>query len=48
MYKDIATKQTLMRRRYVDSLRHTLQVDWIPYMDEIAEQIGCKPDIGEK
>ncbi|GFY40616.1 uncharacterized protein TNIN_13861 [Trichonephila inaurata madagascariensis] len=33
-----------MRRRYIDSPRHTLEVDFISYQDELAEQIGVKPN----
>nr|DBA18131.1 TPA: hypothetical protein GDO54_016415 [Pyxicephalus adspersus] len=32
-------------RVYVKSERHTIQVDYVPYMDEIADEIGCKPNI---
>lgn len=46
MLEDIRRKQAKMAERYVSSPRHTIQVDWIPYMDELAEQVGCKPDIG--
>jgi len=31
--------------QYVDSQRHTVQVDMIEYMDDIAERIGCKPNL---
>ena len=45
MVNDIKLKRSLMRERYVESQRHTIQVDWIPYMDELAEQCGVKPDV---
>ncbi|KAI6240602.1 Dimethylaniline monooxygenase [N-oxide-forming] [Aphelenchoides fujianensis] len=32
-----------MWKRYVKSPRHTIQVDFSSYMDELAELIGCKP-----
>uniref|UniRef100_A0A8C4PZQ1 Flavin-containing monooxygenase n=1 Tax=Eptatretus burgeri TaxID=7764 RepID=A0A8C4PZQ1_EPTBU len=32
-----------LKKWYVDSQRHTLQVDYITYMDEIGELIGVKP-----
>ena len=32
-------------RRYVKSQRHTIQVDYIPYMDELACQVGVKPSL---
>jgi dimethylaniline monooxygenase (N-oxide forming) len=45
MWEDIRAKHEAMASRYVESSRHTIQVDWIPFMDEIAEQVGCKPDL---
>ncbi|XP_029843021.2 flavin-containing monooxygenase 5 [Ixodes scapularis] len=45
MYDDIARKRAALRRRYVDSPRHTIQVDWIDYMDELADQFGARPKI---
>uniref|UniRef100_A0A914RYI2 Flavin-containing monooxygenase n=1 Tax=Parascaris equorum TaxID=6256 RepID=A0A914RYI2_PAREQ len=30
---------------YYKSTRHTLQVDYMKYMDELAELIGCKPNV---
>lgn len=36
-----------MAKRYVKSTRHTIQVDYLPFMDELAELNQCKPDIGE-
>lgn len=46
MLQDIQLKRDVMAKRYVKSQRHTIQVDWIPYMDELAEKAGCKPRIG--
>lgn len=31
--------------RYVTSQRHTIQVDYLTYMDEIAEVVGVQPSI---
>lgn len=31
--------------RYVASQRHTIQVDYIPYMDELAKQINVRPNL---
>ncbi|XP_072130334.1 flavin-containing monooxygenase 5-like isoform X2 [Mobula birostris] len=45
MMADILEKKKNMTKRYVTSQRHTIQVDFIPYMDEIAELIGVKPNI---
>ncbi|XP_049521466.1 flavin-containing monooxygenase 5-like isoform X6 [Dermacentor silvarum] len=45
MFENIRKKREHMRRRYVASPRHTIQVDWINYMDELASQIGARPNI---
>ncbi|KAJ8321896.1 hypothetical protein KUTeg_000367 [Tegillarca granosa] len=47
MRADIAKKHAAMAMRYTHSQRHTIQVDWIPFMDELAELNGCKPNIGK-
>ena len=33
-----------MKKRYRSSKRHTIQVDYVTYMDEIAEPIGVSPN----
>ncbi|XP_069555235.1 flavin-containing monooxygenase 5-like [Brachyistius frenatus] len=45
MLKDVQCKQESMIKRYVSSQRHTIQVDYVPYMDEIAELVGVRPNI---
>lgn len=45
MLKDITNKRREMKHRYFSSSKHTIQVDFLPYMDEIAELICCKPPI---
>uniref|UniRef100_A0A3Q3ETS5 Flavin-containing monooxygenase n=1 Tax=Labrus bergylta TaxID=56723 RepID=A0A3Q3ETS5_9LABR len=45
MMKDIQCKKKTMAQRYVSSQRHTIQVDYISYMDEIAEQVGVRPSV---
>uniref|UniRef100_T1JB49 Flavin-containing monooxygenase n=1 Tax=Strigamia maritima TaxID=126957 RepID=T1JB49_STRMM len=40
MRADIQSKRERITKKYVASQRHTIQVDYIPYMDEIAELIG--------
>ncbi|XP_055041847.2 flavin-containing monooxygenase 5 [Misgurnus anguillicaudatus] len=45
MLKDIKAKEEAMARRYVAAQRHTIQVDYIPYMDELAKQVGVNPPI---
>lgn len=42
MEADIERKYRQMSRFYA-SERHTVSFDWIPYMDEVAESIGCRP-----
>jgi len=45
MLADIKKKEEYIRKRFVDSPRHTLQVDFIGYQDELAEEIGVKPNL---
>ncbi|XP_029818088.1 dimethylaniline monooxygenase [N-oxide-forming] 5 [Manacus vitellinus] len=45
MEADIKQKKEAMAKRYVKSQRHTIQVDYIPYMDELACQLGVKPNL---
>ncbi|XP_013920030.1 PREDICTED: dimethylaniline monooxygenase [N-oxide-forming] 5-like [Thamnophis sirtalis] len=45
MIADIIVKKFSMAKRYVKSQRHTIQVDYIEYMDELASLIGVKPNI---
>ncbi|XP_018414568.1 PREDICTED: dimethylaniline monooxygenase [N-oxide-forming] 5-like [Nanorana parkeri] len=47
MKEDIRKKKEEMAKRYVFSQRHTIQVDYIEYMDELAESLGVKPDLWE-
>ncbi|KAM4023012.1 flavin-containing monooxygenase 5-like isoform 1-T2 [Anomaloglossus baeobatrachus] len=43
MKEDIRKKKEEMEKRYVCSQRHTIQVDYLEYMDELAELLGVKP-----
>uniref|UniRef100_A0A183BWH2 Flavin-containing monooxygenase n=1 Tax=Globodera pallida TaxID=36090 RepID=A0A183BWH2_GLOPA len=45
MRVNIARTRATMRRQYFESSKHTLQVPFIPYMDELAELVGCMPNI---
>ncbi|NWH50466.1 FMO5 monooxygenase, partial [Fregata magnificens] len=45
MLADITQTKEKMAKRYVRSQRHTIQVDYIPYMDELAHQMGVKPNL---
>uniref|UniRef100_A0A0N4Z4Q7 Flavin-containing monooxygenase n=1 Tax=Parastrongyloides trichosuri TaxID=131310 RepID=A0A0N4Z4Q7_PARTI len=42
---DMEEKRRIMKRRYFESTKHTIQVDYIQYMDELADMIGCKPPL---
>ncbi|GFV01103.1 dimethylaniline monooxygenase 5 [Trichonephila clavipes] len=44
MLQDIKLKEKEISERYVSSPRHTVQVDYIRYLDELAEQIDSKPN----
>ncbi|KAJ7338704.1 hypothetical protein JRQ81_012606 [Phrynocephalus forsythii] len=46
MMADITMKQECMAKRYVKSQRHTIQVDYVEYMDELASLIDVKPNVG--
>ncbi|KAG0021418.1 Cyclopentanone 1,2-monooxygenase (CPMO) [Entomortierella chlamydospora] len=43
MDKDIQEVQQKIRKQYYDAPRHTIQVDYAPYGDWLAKQIGCFP-----
>ncbi|XP_015682354.1 dimethylaniline monooxygenase [N-oxide-forming] 5 [Protobothrops mucrosquamatus] len=45
MISDITDKKISMAKRYVKSQRHTIQVDYTDYMDELASLIGVMPNI---
>ncbi len=45
MWEDIIKKKDDMKKRYVGRQRHTIQVEWIPFMNEVANEFGAKPDI---
>jgi dimethylaniline monooxygenase (N-oxide forming) len=46
MWADIRQKQDAMAKPYYSTQRHTIQADYIPTMDELAQLVGCKPNIG--
>lgn len=45
MWKDIRKRQQDIANRYVDSQRHTIQVDYVYFMDDIAVEYGVKPNL---
>ncbi|KAJ3107724.1 hypothetical protein HDU97_003394 [Phlyctochytrium planicorne] len=40
-----AVEKSIMESNFIPRDRHTIQVDYVSYMDELAEAIGCKPDL---
>lgn len=44
MEKEVELRHAKNSAQYVDSLRHTIQVLWIPYMDEICSEFDAKPN----
>ncbi|BFZ05640.1 hypothetical protein BsWGS_08679 [Bradybaena similaris] len=44
MWSDIRSKEAALARRYTKSRRHTIQVDYIQFMDELARLVGCSID----
>ena len=47
MMADIRFKQAAMKQRYVQTQRHTIQVDYVDYMDELATLNGTLPDLSK-
>ncbi|XP_069825152.1 flavin-containing monooxygenase 5-like isoform X1 [Dendropsophus ebraccatus] len=45
MKAEIMKRREDMQKRYVESERHTIQVDYVSYMDEVAVEIGCRPNL---
>ncbi|KAE9556390.1 hypothetical protein FO519_000430 [Halicephalobus sp. NKZ332] len=43
MTEDVEAKKNEMKHTFVHSRRHTIQVDYVNFMDELAEMIDCKP-----
>ena len=47
MKDNIREKREAMARRYVNTQRHTIQVDFTTYMDDVAVEFGVRPDFGK-
>ena len=47
MMNDIEGKKRAHRQRYYSSPRHKMQVDFIDFMDEIADQIAVRPSLSK-
>ena len=43
--KEVQERRAVMKARYTASQRHTIQVDGVVYMDEMATEVGCMPSI---
>ena len=43
MERDIQEKKQLMAKRYRQSPRHTIQVDYATYIEELGKKIGVVP-----
>ncbi|XP_048730177.2 flavin-containing monooxygenase 5-like isoform X2 [Ostrea edulis] len=47
MWKDVGKKLNALRKRFVESPRHTIQVDFIDFMDELSKLNGNYPHLGK-
>ena len=47
MWSDIERRRAALAQRYVDSTRHTIQVDYVNYQIELSQLCGCKPNLRE-
>jgi dimethylaniline monooxygenase (N-oxide forming) len=47
MNKDIEKRMLKMSERYVASPRHTIQVDYVEYCNELSDEVGCRPNTCE-
>lgn len=47
MLADMKLKEEIMKHRYIQTQRHTIQVDFIDYMDQLAELNGTLPDFSK-
>lgn len=45
MEEEVEKRTRSLRQQYVNSSRHTVQVDYVAYMDSIADEIQVKPNL---
>uniref|UniRef100_A0AAF5PK86 Flavin-containing monooxygenase n=1 Tax=Wuchereria bancrofti TaxID=6293 RepID=A0AAF5PK86_WUCBA len=45
MKKDVERRRVQTEKRFLKSRRHTLEVDYATYMDELAKMVGVKPNL---
>ncbi|KAF9289446.1 Cyclopentanone 1,2-monooxygenase (CPMO) [Mortierella alpina] len=47
MDKDIAVTKKRINKRFYNAPRHTIQLDSVPYCDELAKKVGCFPTLAK-
>lgn len=45
MQKEVIKRRNENCKRYTNTTRHTVQIDWILYMDELSSEISAKPNL---
>ncbi|XP_067133537.1 flavin-containing monooxygenase 5-like [Centruroides vittatus] len=45
MYDEIKRNSEIMRKQYFDGPRHTIQVDYVDYLDDLSSMMGAKPSM---
>ncbi|XP_055864135.1 flavin-containing monooxygenase 5-like [Biomphalaria glabrata] len=45
MCKEICARNKWQSSIYHDSPRNTIRVPWLPYLDQLAKAVGCKPNM---
>jgi len=45
MKKEIEQRNERIEKSYISTMRHRIHYDWMTHLDDIAEEIGCKPDM---
>jgi len=48
MWEDVKSKHAAIKYFYVDTMRHKIHYDWITHLNEVADEIGCRPDISKR
>ena len=47
MWKAVREQQSRELSNYLNTGRHTMKVEYIPYLDYLSSFVGCKPNISE-
>ncbi|CAG2106556.1 unnamed protein product, partial [Medioppia subpectinata] len=45
MVRDVRRRHRWVERRFFSASRHSLEEDWVPYMDQLAREVGVKPSL---